>query len=47
MPDRTQRRSITAAARGYDLEDVGRGLPKPDEVEGQLELPEPDAGDER
>lgn len=45
MPERNPRRSIVAAARGYDLEAVGRGLPRPDEVEGQLELPDPERRD--
>lgn len=31
--------SLTAAARGYSLEDVSAGLPAPEPVRGQLELP--------
>lgn len=47
MADRALRASLTAAAQGCDLDAVGRGLPVPDEVEGQLELPLPEREDDR
>jgi hypothetical protein len=37
-----RRQSLTAAARGYSLDDVSAGLPAPEPVDGQLELPWPE-----
>lgn len=47
MPaDRERRQAIIASARPVSLDAVGRGLPKPDPVEGQEELPFPDRDEE-